>query len=146
MITSMTRRALESTQLFIDISSTEGQQSGLRQDSVVNCINLFTVEQTKILQTIGYLSPSHMQNSKPIGRPKPNFPIRAKWRRPLPQRLPISGFYIRLMDELFLNPSSYQSVPLCFNVFEMPFHGGGKNQRTRILCHHSHSPRNPLPS
>jgi len=61
MITSMTRRALESTQLFIDISSTEGQQSGLRQNSVVNCINLFTVEQTKILQTIGCLSPSHMQ-------------------------------------------------------------------------------------
>src|SRR5438132_1576769 len=53
MITSLTRRAQEPTQLFIDLSTTEGKQSGLRQDSVVNCVNLFTVEQTKILQTIG---------------------------------------------------------------------------------------------
>jgi mRNA interferase MazF len=63
MITSTTRRALEPTQLFIDLSSQDGQLSGLRQDSVVNCINLFTVEQTKILQTIGHLSPALMQQA-----------------------------------------------------------------------------------
>src|SRR2546425_673946 len=37
-ITSVTRRALEPTQLLIEIATSEGQQSGLRQDSAVNCV------------------------------------------------------------------------------------------------------------
>jgi mRNA interferase MazF len=61
MITSFTRRAPEPTQLLIEISTPEGIQTGLRQDSVVNCVNLFTVEQTKVLRVIGFLSPSLMQ-------------------------------------------------------------------------------------
>ena len=55
MITSQTRRAFEPTQLPIAVGTAEGKQTGLRFDSVVNCINLFTVEQTKILRTIGSL-------------------------------------------------------------------------------------------
>jgi mRNA interferase MazF len=39
-ITSVTRRAAEPTQLPIELASPEGQRSGLRQDSVVNCVNL----------------------------------------------------------------------------------------------------------
>jgi mRNA interferase MazF len=61
MITSVTRRALEPTQLFIDISTPDGQQTGLRQDSAVNCANLLTVGQDKILHTIGAFSATLMQ-------------------------------------------------------------------------------------
>src|SRR5262245_22774345 len=61
MITSVTRRALEPTQLLIDLATPEGRLSGLRQDSVVNCVNLFTVEQSKILRTLGKLSNALMQ-------------------------------------------------------------------------------------
>jgi mRNA interferase MazF len=42
-ITSTTRRAFEATQLVIPLSSPSGIQSGLRQDSVVNCVNIATL-------------------------------------------------------------------------------------------------------
>jgi mRNA interferase MazF len=61
MITSLTHRAAEPTQLFIDLSTPEGKQSGLHRDSVVNCVNLFTVEQAKVLRTVGTLPPALMQ-------------------------------------------------------------------------------------
>ena len=60
MITSVTRRALEPTQLLIEIAMPEGKLTGLRQDSVVNCINLMTVEQIKVLHTIGTFSAALM--------------------------------------------------------------------------------------
>src|SRR5260370_34099611 len=50
MITSRTRRAKEDTQLFIDLTTPEGMQTGLLRNSVINCINLFTVEQAAILR------------------------------------------------------------------------------------------------
>ena len=56
MITSQTRRVGEPTQVLIDISTAEGKQTGLRVSSVVNCVNLFTIEQSKILRTIGQLA------------------------------------------------------------------------------------------
>jgi mRNA interferase MazF len=59
MITSRTQRAANvPTQLLIDISTPEGRQSGLVMDSAINCVNLFTVGQSKILRTLGRLSPS----------------------------------------------------------------------------------------
>lgn len=61
MITSRTHRAHEPTQLLIDIGTPEGKQSGLHHNSVVNCVNLFTVEQAKIIQAIGTLPPPLMQ-------------------------------------------------------------------------------------
>ena len=54
-ITSVTRRALETTQLFVEVSTPVGQLSGLRQDSVVNCVNILTVETAKILRRLGAL-------------------------------------------------------------------------------------------
>jgi mRNA interferase MazF len=58
MITSRTNRAAkESTQLLIDLSTPEGQQSGLLMNSVVNCVNLFSIEQSKILRVLGHLPP-----------------------------------------------------------------------------------------
>ncbi len=60
-ITSVTRRALEPTQLLIQLATTEGQQSGLRQDSVVNCVNLLTLDKGKVLRKLGSLPASVMQ-------------------------------------------------------------------------------------
>lgn len=55
-ITSMTRRVLEPTQLLVEIATLEGPSSGLRQDSVVNCVNILTLDKTKILPKLGRLS------------------------------------------------------------------------------------------
>lgn len=52
-ITSVTRRSLEPTQLLIELATPAGQQSRLRQDSVVNCVNLLTLDKDKILRKLG---------------------------------------------------------------------------------------------
>ncbi len=54
-ITSLTRRVLEPTQLLIELASPEGQQSGLQQDSVVNCVNMLTLDKGKVLRKLGTL-------------------------------------------------------------------------------------------
>jgi mRNA interferase MazF len=61
MITSVTRRSMEPTQLLIEIATPDGLTTGLRQDSVVNCVNLLTVEQSRILHVIGSLSGALMR-------------------------------------------------------------------------------------
>jgi mRNA interferase MazF len=61
MITSTLRRAPEPTQVLVELATVDGKSTGLRQDSVVNCINLLTVEQTKLLHVIGTFSPALMQ-------------------------------------------------------------------------------------
>jgi mRNA interferase MazF len=60
MITSQTARVSEATQHLIDISTPEGQRSGLRQNSAVFCTNLFTIEKRLVLQRIGLLSGNDM--------------------------------------------------------------------------------------
>ncbi len=55
------RRVGASTQYFIDISTSEGQQTGLRLDSVVQCENLITYDQSLILRVMGSLSAKAMQ-------------------------------------------------------------------------------------
>ena len=60
-ITSVTRRALEPTQLLIGLATPAGRQSGLRQDSVVNCGNLLTLDKDMILQKLGSLPDSAIQ-------------------------------------------------------------------------------------
>jgi mRNA-degrading endonuclease toxin of MazEF toxin-antitoxin module len=60
MITSRTHRSAEPTQMLIDVSTPDGQRTGLHHTSVVNCANLFTVEQGKILHTIGKLTAALM--------------------------------------------------------------------------------------
>ena len=61
MITTVTRRSMEPTQLLIDIATPDGKNTGLRQDSVINCANLLTLEQTRVLHMIGSLSASLVQ-------------------------------------------------------------------------------------
>jgi len=60
LITKNVSRVHEPTQLLIDISTPEGQQSGLNQTSAVTCGNLFTVAQTKVRRVVGSLSPAMM--------------------------------------------------------------------------------------
>lgn len=59
-ITSVTHRALEPTQLSIELTSDAGIVSGLRQDSVINCANFLTVARTKILRHLGSLPEASM--------------------------------------------------------------------------------------
>jgi mRNA interferase MazF len=54
-ITGTTHRALEATQARIDLNTPEGQQSGLRFDSVANGVNLVTLDKTKVLRRLGSL-------------------------------------------------------------------------------------------
>ena len=55
------RRVGATTQYFVDISTDEGQQTGLRFDSVIQCENLITYDQSLILRVIGSLSTSAMR-------------------------------------------------------------------------------------
>ena len=61
MITSTTHRTHQPTQVLVDITTPEGQQSGLRLTSAITCENLFTVEQRLIARTIGSLPPDTMK-------------------------------------------------------------------------------------
>jgi mRNA interferase MazF len=60
-ITGVTRGALEPTQLLIEIATPAGQQSGLRQDSVVNCANLLTLDRGRVIRKLGSLPDALMQ-------------------------------------------------------------------------------------
>src|SRR5262249_15710372 len=60
-ITSVTRRALEPTQLLIEMATPPGQQSGLRQNSVVNRVSVLTLDRGKVLRKLGSLPAALMQ-------------------------------------------------------------------------------------
>jgi mRNA interferase MazF len=60
-VTRLTRRAPERTQLLVEIATPEGQPSGLRQDSVVNCVNILTLDKSIILRKLGRLPDSLLQ-------------------------------------------------------------------------------------
>ena len=54
-ITTNTARSAEPTQVLIDVSTPDGQQSGLINNSAVSTENLLTVKQAHITRTIGQL-------------------------------------------------------------------------------------------
>jgi mRNA interferase MazF len=59
MISSRVDRGrLPATQVLIELNTPEGQQTGLRVDSVVKCANLFTIEQSRILRVLGICGPN----------------------------------------------------------------------------------------
>src|SRR5207253_9592076 len=53
-ISRSTHRA-SATQFFIDIATSEGRATGLRQNSMIQCENLLTYDQKLIIMTIGQL-------------------------------------------------------------------------------------------
>ncbi len=59
-ISRSTHRA-SAEQLFIDISTPEGGETGLRQNSMIQCENLLTYDQRLIITKIGSLSIPLMQ-------------------------------------------------------------------------------------
>jgi mRNA interferase MazF len=59
-ISRSTHRA-SSTQLFVDISTPEGAQTGLRQNSMIQCENLLTYDQGLVLRRLGQLPPAMLQ-------------------------------------------------------------------------------------
>jgi mRNA interferase MazF len=60
-ITRNISRVREPTQLFIDLGTPAGQQSGLLANSAVTCENLFTVGENFIHRAIGSLPPTAMR-------------------------------------------------------------------------------------
>jgi mRNA interferase MazF len=61
LITSSSRRRLGAdTQFYIDLSTDEGKQTGLKFDSVVQCENLLTYKTDLILRVLGKLSNEDM--------------------------------------------------------------------------------------
>ena len=59
LITRTPRNA--TTEVAIDISTPDGRMTGLHHDSVVDCKNLLTVEQTYIPRILGVLSVEQMR-------------------------------------------------------------------------------------
>ncbi len=57
---SRNQRRGDATQYFIDISTTNGQLTGLRFDSIVQCKNLLTYDQSRIQHIIGRLPAAAM--------------------------------------------------------------------------------------
>ena len=60
-ITSNLTRAADPAHLRIDISTPEGRATGLLRNSIVSCINLATLHESRIDRVIGSLSPAMMQ-------------------------------------------------------------------------------------
>jgi mRNA interferase MazF len=60
-ITSNLNRRNDAAHLFIDVSTPEGKQSGLRVDSLVSCINIAVVAKKDLRANIGELSDRIMQ-------------------------------------------------------------------------------------
>lgn len=58
MVTGNVRRAGEPTHLLIDPATPGHAGAGLHGKSLVVCVNLFTVEQSSVLRTIGRLGAS----------------------------------------------------------------------------------------
>lgn len=59
-VTSNVRRAAEPTQLLLDQQHPDWALSGLHRPSVVNCSNIYAVEQKHIARVIGRLSSTTM--------------------------------------------------------------------------------------
>jgi len=60
-ITRTLKRADDPAHLFIEVSTPEGEQTGLLHDSVVSCYNLNTLNEQRIKHVIGTLSPEMMR-------------------------------------------------------------------------------------
>lgn len=60
-ITSNLAHATDPASVLIDVATPDGKSTGLRQDSVISCINLATISDTLAARKIGHLSPTLLQ-------------------------------------------------------------------------------------
>ena len=58
---SRSQHRASATQLLVEIATPDGRQSGLRQDSMIQCENLLTYDRKLILVKIGTLSDALLQ-------------------------------------------------------------------------------------
>jgi mRNA interferase MazF len=56
-ITTNLTHASDPASLFIDVKTPDGKATGLRQDSIVSCVNLATIAESLIAKKIGWLTP-----------------------------------------------------------------------------------------
>jgi mRNA-degrading endonuclease toxin of MazEF toxin-antitoxin module len=56
--TNTVRSSTEPTQLLIDVSTPDGQRTGLLRNSTVKCEHVDTVDQSDIIRKIGSLPPT----------------------------------------------------------------------------------------
>ena len=59
-ITGTTHRATAASQVSIELNTTDGAQAGIKFDSVVNCVNLVTLDKNRVLVKIGNLTQALM--------------------------------------------------------------------------------------
>lgn len=59
-ITSNTTRAADPAHLLVDVTSSDGQPTGLLRNSVVSCLNLATVHESRFDRVIGSFSTALM--------------------------------------------------------------------------------------
>jgi mRNA interferase MazF len=57
-VTTNVRRAGQDTQILVDANHPDWAASGLRHPSVINCSNVYTIEQRDVARIIGSLSAS----------------------------------------------------------------------------------------
>src|ERR1700675_4102658 len=62
-ITGTTHRALEATQILIEMNTPEGKQSGLSFGSVVNCVNIVTLDKNRVMRKLGSLPDALMRRA-----------------------------------------------------------------------------------
>jgi mRNA interferase MazF len=55
-VTSVLARHGDKSHVFVDVSTPEGKQTGLRKNSLISCNNIATIEQNLISKTIGSLA------------------------------------------------------------------------------------------
>lgn len=55
LVTSSVHRRLD-THVYVDIETREGSQTGLRRNSLIQCENLYTIDQNRILRGLGRCS------------------------------------------------------------------------------------------
>jgi mRNA interferase MazF len=55
-ITSATHRSGVSTQVLLEVATADGKLSGLVFDSAVNCVNIATLDQSRVRRRLGNLS------------------------------------------------------------------------------------------
>ena len=60
-VTTNLKHAADPASVFIDISTPDGQASGLLQDSIVSCVNLATIDEGLIARRVGQLPAALMQ-------------------------------------------------------------------------------------
>lgn len=60
-ITSNLKHASDPASLLLDVSTPDGQATGLLKNSVVSCINLYTINESFVAKKIGSLSAALMQ-------------------------------------------------------------------------------------